>query len=213
MLKHKMLLLAVLLGVSVNVNATPASKNTGKCQFIRGLTMGLNTKTYQECSDKLNACPKNNQLTFSNECVSKTIRQEKSCQQLDKLAKFIRVSPGQITATPKGNMSLIDVYFSADGGHLYYILSPKGCLISTNVDPRDISQSVKKQFAQADFYIDAHGEPTYSTQNNGVQRFTAAIDAKKQCRACPVVATAEINFDFAKNGTWLKTTLGQFESK
>lgn len=202
----------LMISALMSFSAFAINKNNGNCNFIHGLSSALNMQNYQQCSDKINSCPKVNKLTFDKACVSKVIRTEKACQQLDKIAHYLAVSPDQIVAQKKGNMVLLDISFSADGGQQYYILSPNGCLIATNVDPRKLRKDLMKQYAQSDFYIDNHGEPRY-TNDNGIQRFTADIDAKKQCRACEVVATAEINFDFNKNGTWVKTSVSQFQAK
>ncbi len=187
-----------------------AHKNLGTCSYPKGLNVGLNEKDYEDCSDKMNACPKTATLEDKS-CVSEVVKKEKSCKQLVKIAQLINVDPNMISIKQKSHFSMINVSFAADGGHTYYILSPRGCLINTMVDPRDINSGIKKRYSKMDLYIDNNGEPSY-TNKRGIQRFSAAIQAKKQCRACDVIANAQINFDFNKDGKWLRTTLNQFKT-
>lgn len=202
----KIRILTLLAGIALS--GTLFAKNIGTCNYP--LEEKLNYNTYQTCMTKLNTCPKDG-VGYNENCIKKTANQTASCHQLKKLASYLNVNPDMINIKSQGNMHIINVSFMADGGHSYYLISPTGCLIDTNVDPRYLSNKLKKEYYKKDFFVEAIGEPSYTT-TNGIQRFTANIAAKNQCRACEVIGTATVNFDFSSNGKWLKTSLVEFKA-
>lgn len=205
--------LLALIGFSCAALAVPADAdepiNLGKCSYLDDFKQGFDKSAYQACVTKINQCTKNGPY-LDETCVQKTMNGEANCQQLNILAKEINASPEFIQAEQQAHFTILDVTFPADGGHEYAILSPQGCLIDTVVDPRDLSPAIKKKYAKNDFYLEAKKKPVYKQLPDSTHQFTVQIQAKNQCRACAVIGTAKIAFNFSKTGEWKKTELLSF---
>ncbi len=204
---HKMMIALIIAGFSSAMMAD--ENNLGACVYPDVLSHGINLTAYQQCVTKITRCPKNG-VFLDGTCVNKMTEQEASCQQLGEIAKEINVSADFLHLQQQDGFTIIDALFPADGGHLYALLSPHGCLIDTVVDPRDLNPTVKKQYATKDFFLEAKDKPNYLLKPNGTQQFTIDILVKNQCRACELIGTAKIAFDFSKDGKWMKTEMLSF---
>jgi len=207
MKKHHVIIALFIASFAHSVFAD--ENNLGTCVYPAGLNKSINMTAYHQCVSKINQCPKNGPY-LDGTCVKKQVEQDASCQELSQLAQHLNVSADLIYLQQEARFTVIDAVFPADGGHLYALLSPDGCLIDTVVDPRDLNASIKKEYANKDFYLEAKDKPAYIHQSNGNQQFTADIIVKNQCRACEVIGTAKVAFTYTKNGKWIKTELLSF---
>jgi hypothetical protein len=205
---HGMAVLFTMAGLS-SFAIADEPVNLGDCAYPDALKHGFDMAAYQRCVSKMTQCPTNGPF-HDGACIQKNMDKEPSCHQLGLLSKLINASPELIYAQQQAGFTVFDVLFPADGGHLYSLLSPQGCLIDTLVDPRDLSSTVRDQYAKNNFFLEATDKPSYSRQADSSQRFTIDIQAKNQCRGCEVIGRAKIAFDFSKESKWKKTELLSF---
>jgi hypothetical protein len=201
---------ASFISCIVLLSSSAVMAEGSSCKLVPTLAQGFNMDSYEACRAKIAACPKRGPY-IDTVCVRKVMANESACNSLMHLASSLQVAPNAISVQQKGNLDLLDIRFLADGGHLYYILNPKGCLIATNVDPRSLSARIKQQYAKANFYVEAH-KPEYS-HTQDLQRFKTNLALKNQCRACALLGSAQVNFDFNAEGDWVKTSLIHFAAR
>ncbi len=182
-----------------------------QCKRYSFLTYGLNISDYAKCKMLVNQCPA--QGIFPKEsCVKRVIKKNPEvCAQIKKLAHTLKMPVTMITAKRAGKFSIIRATYIADGQNRYYIVSPAGCMIDTNIDPRKISPSLAKQYHKVSFLTVNWNEPKYQTHRDGSQSFEARLRVTKTCLACPIIGWAKIKFNFLKNGQLKNVTLESFK--
>lgn len=188
------------------VSANAMANSLAGCKFPAGLTPGISMKFYQLCAKKINSCPKAGAF-LNKDCVKKIMSTTAACTQLQKIADHVQVSPEMLKLKQYGSYKVLTLNFAADGGHSYYIVTPQGCFVNTNVDPRSLNAQLKQKYADFEFFTEAN-PPVY--KKNG--RFISVIEVKKTCRACEKIGNAKVLFDFSKNGTKLDASLIKFDA-
>lgn len=183
MLKQSLSIIVLLASTHAMAN------NLTGCSYPAGLTPGISMKAYQRCHAKLNACPKDGAY-LNKDCIKKVMTAE-TCTQLQKIADHVQMSPEMLSLKQYGKYKVVALNFAADGGHGYYIVSPTGCFVNTNVDPRALDAKLKQKYQDIEFFTEASA-PVY--QKNG--RFISTIVVKKVCRACETIGSAKVLFDF-----------------
>jgi hypothetical protein len=186
-----------------------AASSPVQCKNYGFLKQGFHLNDYTNCQSLIHQCPKQGLLP-DQACVKQVIEKHQSCYQLKALSAAINGDPATISAEPMAKFTIIDQVFIADGQHSYYLISPQGCLVNTNIDPRVLSPSLKKQYKNTEFMHVNWDKPTSQNHPNGSQSFIATLKVTDTCLACKVIGWAKIRFDFAKNGILIKTSLESF---
>lgn len=188
-----------------------AADSTAICNKPSFLKPGFNLNDYNLCKQHISSeCP--NKGMFPDEtCVSKVLKENSVCKQLNMLAQTINMPPSAVNAKAVANFTLIDAAFTADGQHQYYIISRDGCLVNTLVDPRNLDKALAKRYQKNSFVIVTWKEPTYQRLANGEQIFTAIFKVTDGCIACSIVGWAKVEFHFSKNDALTKTVLVSFK--
>lgn len=198
MLKQSFAFLTVLLSSNVLANDL-----TG-CVYPAGLAPGINMKAYQLCSKQLNTCQKEGAF-LNKDCVKKVMTIQ-ACTQLQKIADHVQISPEMLSLKQYGSYKVVALNYPADGGQGYYIVSPQGCFVNTNIDPRSLDAKLKQKYSNTEFFTEASA-PIYKQHG----RFVSQIQVKKVCRACELIGTAQVLFDFSKSGKQMNASLLKFE--
>ncbi|MES2998614.1 MAG: hypothetical protein V4700_04755 [Pseudomonadota bacterium] len=180
-----------------------------KNNYYPFLAQGFNISHYQKCQSLIRQCPSEGIFPIPS-CVKRVVNENKACWQFAKLLKIVDASPTTLSAKQVKEFTILDLLYTADGQHEYYILS-KGNLWNTNIDPRSLSKVIAKQYKQASFFIVNWGEPKYHTNPDGSQRFTAVFRITDGCLACPVIAWPVLTFNFTKEGRFLGARLKNFK--
>jgi len=185
-----------------------------QCKFHPFIKNGFNIQDYKRCATRIHQCPVKGILP-DNACVQKVIAEHPYCAQLAKISHVIGSDPSVVSAKEVGSgFVIIDQAFLADGQNTYYLISPKGCLIKTNRDPRDFSTALKKQYPDTDFIIVNWGEPKLLHQADGdKQSFMTVLKITKGCLACELIGYAKIHFDFTTQGDLIKISVQKIEDE
>lgn len=169
------------------------------CVYPKGLATGLDVDALQRCQQSIKTCPRG-KLYRDATCADQKLTQP-VCAQLSALAKHLDMDAQMISAEKAAKYAVIKIDFPADGGEAFYILSPKGCLVDTIVNPTKYDDALKRKFAGKDLFLEVMGAPKYTVQPNGDTRFTVNIEGRDQCRACAVLVKTDVAFDFGKKDT------------
>lgn len=207
MLKHvcKFAILFLPLAFPAMLRAGIASQ----CKYPDFLSSGFNINNYNQCYKLISQCPSNG-LLRDKTCVDKIVSTIPVCQQFGKLAQERKIPANQISAKQMGNFTIINVTFPADGQNSYYIISPNGCFINTNIDPRKLDKSLNENYQKTNFMIVNWGEPSYQRNTDGTQTIRVTLKITDTCIACPLIGYAVINFDFDDYGKLLNQNLVSF---
>lgn len=178
-------------------------------QVVPGLDKSFNFTDYQKCHEALHQCPASRNTPFLDRaCAEKVMQANAFCTQLDTIAKFVGMDPEFITVTnDKSRVAIIKVIYPADGAEVYYLLTAKNRMIATNSDPRTFDAKLKDQYPNANFYTQNNGEPTVQTRIGDTMTVKAPIMVMDGCKACKVLLKANVNYDFASNGDFIKATV------
>jgi hypothetical protein len=182
-----------------------------QCVNYAFLKNGFNMQAYQACDAQLKKCPHEHGIP-DNACVKKAAEATPDCQQLSKLSKKVDGTLGLLTAEAVAKKFVIlTQQYPADGQHNYYIVSPLGYLVKTNIDPRSIDADLKKRYSTEDFYTKTYGDIETKTASNGAPHFTVPLQITKTCSACEVIGLAKVQFNFSSKGKPKKTKLVSFD--
>lgn len=200
------LLLSIPLALSAStgpVNATTQTQlNTALSTTYPFLQGGLNVDNAQVCQTTLKTCinAKNGPLPDES-CVKNKVKQVHPCEQLQQLATILDTSPSLLTAKSAPNdFAIVQKSYPADGGIQNYIVSPKGILVDTLMDPRVYSSAIKMQYPHNDLLVssasDIQGKATFDKKT----AFTTTIKISDGCKACKILGYATTRFTFKQNG-------------
>tara|TARA_R110000868_G_scaffold6389_7_gene36465 strand:- start:966 stop:1604 length:639 start_codon:yes stop_codon:yes gene_type:complete len=167
---------------------------TNLCEYHHALKHGFDMTAYRHCETAIKSCPSAG-LFLDKKCVSAQLSKQ-FCQQLSSLAEILKVDAEMILIKSTDHYAMISVHYPADGALQYYLLSPKGCLLNTSLDPSTVDNTFKHHYAKHDLYIEANKPPSYEVLPDGQKRFIVNIEGRDSCRACAVVVTAKLGFNF-----------------
>lgn len=188
------------------------ARSANECTNGVLLTNGFNLENYTNCQALIKQCPPDG-LMPNESCVRKVVEKNISCRQLNALVNVIDATPVTISAEQAGKIILVTQYFMADGQESYYLISSQACLITTNIDPRDLSASLKKRYKDTAFMAINYGKPTSQIHSDKSQSFIATLKVTKTCLACDIIGWAKIKFDFMENGHLEEINLESFNVK
>jgi hypothetical protein len=192
--------------------ALASASSPKQCVNYAFLKNGFNMQAYQVCDAQLKKCPNEHGMIPAEACVKKVIETTPDCQQLNKLSQKVHGTLGLLTAAAAGKkFVIITQHYPADGQHSYYIISPLGYIVTTNIDPRSIDADLKKRYSTADFYTKTSGDIETGTASNGSMHFTVPLQVTKTCSACEVIGLAKVQFNFSSKGKPNKAKLVSFE--
>jgi hypothetical protein len=205
--KLKLSLVAFVIAPAL-ASAGPAKQ----CVNYAFLKNGFNMQAYAVCDAQLKKCPNEHGIIRAEACVKKVAEATPDCQQLIKLSQKVDGTLGLLKAEAAGKkFVIITQQYPADGQHSYYIISPLGYLVTTNIDPRSIDSDLKKRYSTADFYTKTYGDIETGTASNGAPDFTVPLQITKTCSACEVIGLAKIQFNFSVKGKPKKSKLVSFD--
>lgn len=196
--------------ISLPIFATAGSNQT--CKSYSFLKHGLNLNDVEHCQYHLKSCPKTGPV-LDQACVKQIIKNDQACRQLNKLSDVLNADIATLTFEKFEQFILVDQVFPADGQHNYYIITPRGCLTNTKIDPRQLSSALKKQYKNTIFMIVNWGKPKFQVNPNGTVSFSVLLKVTKNCLACESIGWVKVRYDFAKNGKLIKTNLLSFSKK
>lgn len=199
-------LCGLLLGapsmLSASTGPTTATTQTQLSTPYAFLQGGLNVDNAQICQTTLKTCvdPRNGPLPDEN-CVKTKIKQAHPCEQLQQLADKLNTSPSLLTAKSAPNdFAVVQKNYPADGEVQNYIISPKGILVDTLMDPRLYSTVIKMQYPHNDLLVSnvsaVQGKVTFDKKT----AFTTTIKISDGCKACKILGYATTRFTFKQNG-------------
>jgi hypothetical protein len=204
--KLKLSLLALLIAPAFA--SASSTKQPVKYAFLKN---GFNMQAYAVCDAQFKKCPFEHGMP-EDACIKKAVATTPDCLQLSTLSKKVNGTLGLLTADAETNkFVLITQYYTADGQQDYYIISPLGYLVRTNIDPRSIDADLKKRYSTADFYTKTNRGITTETAANSSPRFTVPVEITKTCSACEVIGLAKVQFNFSNTGKPMKTKLLSFD--
>ncbi|MBY0377380.1 MAG: hypothetical protein K2Q33_02295, partial [Gammaproteobacteria bacterium] len=90
--------------------------------------------------------------------------------------------------------------YPADGQFQYYIISPKGQIIDTRMDPRQYSSILKMQYPNKDLIISNVDPIQFKGKVDKPMTFIATVKVSDGCVACAILGYATSRFIFKKNG-------------
>ncbi|NNM58479.1 MAG: hypothetical protein HKM04_01525 [Legionellales bacterium] len=164
---------------------------------------------YNACKAGIEQCPKTGPY-YDNSCVSKTVEQNASCQSVSSIAKAVNASITQLGFSPINAYNIVTVTYSADGQVQNYILSPKGCLVDTVIDPRKLSPDLKNKYRGKELIVVNTQPPIGKKNADGSETFTVLLRVTTDCVACTTLGWATISFTFDLHGNLVNTTLKRF---
>lgn len=174
------------------------------------LKNGFNNIDGTHCLNLITACPIEH--NFPNEiCVKNVLNNHPYCDQLQKLSQILKVSASQLTVLPEGFFSLVNVIYPADGQHRYYIITPRGYLVDTVIDPRSLNKYLQQKYKKADFLISNEDTPYYEKELNGNHQFSAILKINESCLACKIIGRAKVDFNFDPQGKLVSIILVGFD--
>lgn len=194
------------LFLPILANAAPP-----ECKDYLFLKRGFYMNDYKICQESLKQCPLNGDMP-DLACIDAIAKNNRACHQLDKLSKVINGNPSTLSAVSAGRFAIIDQILPADGQHSFYIISPRGCLVETNIDPRELDRSLLRKYRRKDLMTVNWESPKRHINTDGSQSFTALLKITDTCVACEVIGWAKIRFDFDKKGELIQTELESFRS-
>lgn len=198
---------SALLLFIVSVSANALQPTCKKYSFLSG---GFNIDNYKTCRALIQKCPTNGVLP-ETVCVNRVIVNNKVCNQFRSLAKALEMPVSVITVRKKSNYRIVNVTYIADGQHQYYLISPKGCMINTKIDPREIDKALAEKYKDTKFLVVNWRQPIYKKTADGVT-FLVPLRITDTCLACKVIGFATIKYKFDKKGNFLKASLDKFKS-
>lgn len=182
---------------------------SAQCKSYEFLRQGFNWDNYENCQKLIHQCPRKG-LFPDISCVMQVAKESPVCSQFRILSEVLGGDPSVITAEAKGPFAVVDHAFAADGQHGYYILSPQGCILDTNVDPFNLNAALKEHYEHVQVVIVNWDKPQFESLSDGTQSFTVLLKVTKNCLACEVIGWAKIRFDFTKDGEFIKTNILSF---
>jgi len=165
------------------------------------LVGGFNISHYQQCKALLKKCyvggfwPKVS-------CVKPILARNKVCKQYQQLLKVVGMSTYTVFLEKMGNLTLLRMFFMADGQNWYKVMTPKGNIIDTQIDPRKLDKSLATKYHKTSFMIADEEKPKYTLNANGSQTIITIFDVQNTCLACETIGTAKIKFQFSKDGSF-----------
>lgn len=187
-------LTSLLMILSTAIAAAHAASDM--CVYPKGVVNGFDFAAYERCTAAIQRCPAGH-IFRDEKCAAKKLKHT-ACKQLAGLAKHLDVDAQMISVEKTAKYATIKISFPADGGESFYILSPRGCLVDTNINPGKFDAAFKHQFASKDLYTEVVSAPVYSALPKAGKRFTVSIEGRDQCRACAVLVKTDVAFDFSK---------------
>lgn len=200
-------LITLLLATSFSTAVYAASPVV--CQPLPKDAKDFNVNDYNNCITSVYQCPKNGPF-YDNTCVEKAAAQNSTCKSVSAIAKAVNASITQLSFSPVDNYNIVTVTYPADGQVQNYILSPKGCLVDTVVDPRKLSKNLNSQYSTKELMIVNTELPTGKKHDDGSETFSVLLRVTEDCLACNVLGWANVIFTFDSAGNLLSTTLKHF---
>jgi hypothetical protein len=179
------------------------------CKPLPKAAKDFNVNDYNNCITSVYQCPKNGPY-YDDNCVTKAAEQNAACKSVSAIAKAVNASITQLSFSPIDAYNIVTVTYPADGQIQNYILSPKGCLVDTVIDPRKLSTNLKNQYPEKELMIVNTELPTGKKHDDGSETFNVLLRVTEDCLACTVLGWANVVFAFDAQGNLVSTTLKHF---
>jgi hypothetical protein len=189
----------------------PCLADTGgmaSCRDYPFLKQGFNINHYQQCQKLIQKCPSNG-IVADESCVKKISQANSVCKQFNQLAEVVEMPITSITAKKLTNFTVIDKSFSADGQDQYYLISPAGCMLDTQIDPRKLDLVLANQYKNVEFIFVNTKEPQYKVGADNSHNFLLSFEIAKNCLACERIGHFAINFNFDQAGNLHEVSLSK----
>ena len=193
--------------ITITISLLLLSSPIYACQKV--LNSMFNLSGFKQCQSLVSRCPSQGPLP-NKECESKILETRKVCQQGRALVHALMSRTTLLSMTNFDPYYLVAQYYIGDGKTGYSILTPKGCLVSTLVNPKKVSTSLAKQYRNTSFGIMNLGKPSLKHEPNEPLIFSVPLRITDTCLACRVIGDAVLNFEFTEQGKLAKITLASF---
>lgn len=200
--KHMMFTSTVLMSMLAQAGHLPTCDDQ---PFLRN---GFDMTRYQLCQTQVAHCTQK-EMSQQSTCQQHAYTVSPACAQLNKLATTLSAHASDLHIEKVGAYALVDHFYRADGQHDYFIISPSGCMVNTNIDPRTISAAVDKQYNQLKL-LTINWEKPYYEAINDKDTFYSTVKVTKDCLACAVVGWKKVTFTFNKKGKLLSVQILNF---
>lgn len=195
--------------ILMSISAATYAASVVTCQPLPKSAKDFNVNDYNNCITSVYQCPKTGPY-YDNTCVTKAADQNPTCKSVSAIAKAVNASITQLSFSPMDAYNVVTVTYPADGQVQNYILSPKGCLVNTIVDPRKLSKDLNSQYTEKELMIVNTELPTAKKHDDGTETFSVLLRVTEDCLACNVLGWANVIFTFDPNGNLTDTTLKHF---
>lgn len=192
-----------------------AATSTPTAPSVPTLGSALNLTKASQCSKILKACQDSKKGPLSdNVCVQQKVKANSSCAQLQVLADKLETTPDllDVTAAPNG-FAIARKNYPADGQFQNFIVSPKGLIVDTRVDPRQYSSILKMQYPNKDLLITNIDPVQAKTTIDKHTTFVTTLKVSDGCLACSVLGYATTRFNFKKDGSLQTIRLMSFNKQ
>ena len=197
----------ILLFISISVAAYAGSPIV--CSPLPKEAKSFNINNYNACIARIDQCPKTGPY-YDHNCITKTVEKNTSCQSASSIAKAVSASITQLGFAPVDAYQIVMVAYPADGQEKSYILSPKGCLVDTVIDPRKLNPDLKKRYLGKELIVVNAQLPIGKKQDDGSETFTVLLRVTVDCVACSTLGWANVSFEFDPQGDLVNTRLIHF---
>lgn len=156
------------------------------------LSSGFDQLAAQTCEQHLFVCrrqsPENQPV-----CMHRVVHQYTSCKQLIALSEYLQVTPLQLKSVPFGKLISLSVTYPADGQISYYLITPKGALINTAMNPRtlplaDLPVELQQDSHPKQWLLFNHGKPCFYQFSGNLYEIFYPVRISQNCRACERIA-------------------------
>lgn len=182
------------------------ANNSVSCTRHPFLKQGFNIAQYGQCRKLIQQCSLNG-MVVDESCIKKKSRANSVCKQLNQLSELVQMPIISITAQKIADFIVIDKKFSADGQDQYYLISPSGCMLDTQIDPRKLDSALASRYKNVDFIFVNVEEPRYKSGANDSHNFLLSFEIAQNCLACERIGRFTINFNFDQAGKLRKVSL------
>lgn len=177
------------------------------CWFLPNSALAVslqnfNTTHYQQCISTWETCPKEGAF-YSSACVTHLVKKLPVCAQVKTLAQRLDMPANSLSVKKVAMFNVVTEYYAADGQEEYYILTPQGQLIKTLLDPRLLHSYLMDKYPDQTFMVTSSGFPEYHTYSDKTQAFLVPIRITKECIACELIGTAQLQFNFSADGRFI----------
>lgn len=174
--------------------------------FLQG---GFRIQDYKQCKQAIEGCPIQGVIPEQS-CVKRILNARDECKQFAATADVLKMPASAISAKQFDAFTVIDEIFYADGQHQYYIITPQGCMVNTNIDPRSVDTEFANKYNNMELMTVNSNPPSYQANPDGSHEFIVQLRMTAGCLACQLIGDAAVKYVFPRQSTQYQVSLEKF---